>query len=974
MNERRIRFALTSAMVVVAAYGATNRVTLSSTGRGADKRPFSISRVFARGEIKQFALASIDGNALFSQCDVMTRWDDGSLQHAIVSFQADIPAGNTKLNVDFIDSPAKCSLNDNDACDAAALTGEAMAGFNDGNWGASINTEINGISHRADAREMLAAGALRYWLRGPVVTQAIIEDRSPDLNFDWGYRDQTIVVLAGALSPTATTLSLSDTSAVQVGATIRVDSEELQVCARNDRSVTIGIPNTCPSIAGRAQNGTRAAVHQQGAVGRILADANAGDNAGWTNRVIAYTPFNFQRGLAANATTMPVYSTDLLQSLPLPFTIQIGLEQISVCKLAPGQPGTLSFGSSLDKCPNIDGRGINGTKAQAHPDNAPISSPNWRSSWVDAPSNRFKSLHPIFVATFYKDWAGVKIEYILENVWVEKQQDQQYGLTLYSGPNSSQKRLAQTVHHRALTRWRKVFWDGTEPPAVNIDLNFDYLIQSKVVPNFDRSYSVPQNMVVADVNRAKAAGMGDINATGVVYPAMPVAGGRADLGLFTAWDVRYLYTFDSRLLDVVLDAGNVSGYIPVHFRESDPARTFDSGRSVPAFGKPLSADARPAFVSHWLDFGPEAVNPVGLTSHYPGRNLARRLDNWNVDIAHQPNLVFVPYLITGDWYYLEELQFWATRNLLESTNGNCPYCRHDDWAFISESNAETRGLAWGLRSVGHAAYFSPDGTPEKSYFIEKLENNIAIREGVMNVTNGTYFDPDPNSMWSWGRNTAAEGVRNPMKFPHRALGTAASPPPSSGGKACTAESVWMYNLNHITWGHLEELGFTVISGLRREAARNLLQQILDPQYPKELLAAAYIPTRGLSTNCVDPPPFASWADIAANVADTEQVGAMTRWKQGAADPEFGYPPIAMAAASFLSGIVDDLGSGDDAWNWVKSNVVNQNAFNNNPKWALLPRAQGPAPAIVPKRRPVGVAGKKTKKKAQAGSIIAESGF
>ena len=81
----------------------------------------------------------------------------------------------------------------------------------------------------------------------------------------------------------------------------------------------------------------------------------------------------------------------------------------------------------------------------------------------------------------------------------------------------------------------------------------------------------------------------------------------------------------------------------------------------------------------------------------------------------------------------------------------------------------------------------------------------------------------------------------------------------------------------------------------------------------------------------------------------------------------------MAAASFLSGIVDDLGSGDDAWTWIKSQVVNQNAFNNNPKWALLPRAQEPAPTITPRRRPVGVAGKK-KKKAKAEKIMAESGF
>lgn len=961
--QKIIRFALLLSLLVTAAplWGATNRVTISSTGRGTDKRPFSISRVFARGEIKQFALATLEGNPLFSQCDVMTRWDDGSLQHAVVSFIADVPPGNTKLNIDFVDNPVRCSLADNDSCDAAALTAEAMAAFNDGRWGASIDTEVNGQSHRANAREMLAAGAVRYWLRGPVVTQAIIEDRSPDLNFDWGYKDRATAFVAGQLSANATTLLLSDTSDVEPGAILRVDSEEVQICAKNERSVTIGSPDSCPSAAGgRARNGTAAAVHQPGAIARILAPRDSNEAPGWNNRVVAYTPYNFQRGVAANATTMGIYSADLLQSMPLPFTIQIGPEQISVCKIVPGQPGTLSFGKTLDKCPNIEGRGVNGTKAQAHADNQPIFATQWRSDWVEAPSSRFKSLHPIFVATFYQDWPGVKIEYILENVWVEKQQDQQYNLTLNSGQNLNQKRLGQPVHHRALTRWRKTYWDGTEPPAVNVDLNFDYLIQSKVVPNFDRSYTVPQSAIVNDVNRAKGGAMGEINGFGPVYPAMPAAGGRPDLGLFTAWDVRYLYTFDSRLLDAVLDAGHVSGYIPVHFRESDARRTFDSAASVPAFGRPISADSRPAFVTHWLDFGPDAVNPVGMTSNYPGRNLTRRIDNWNVDIAHQPNLVFVPYLVTGDWYFLEELQFWASRNLLESTNGTCAFCRHDSWAFISESNAETRGLAWGLRSVAHAGFFSPDASPEKAYFNEKLDNNIAIREGVLNISNGAFYDPDPASMWSWGRATVAANIPNPLRFPHRVLGVTASPSPDSGGKACIAESTWMVNLNHITWGHIEELGFASIRPMRIEAAKNWLQQILDPQFPKGLLAAAYIPTRGVSSRCVDPPPFTSWSEIVAAVPDTERSAADTRWKAGASDAEFGYPTIGLAAASFLPGIVDDVGSGDDAWTWFKANVANQNAFNANPKWAIIPRpADGaPPPSVTPKRRPASIAKKK----------------
>src|SRR6478735_9995444 len=33
------------------------------------------------------------------------------------------------------------------------------------------------------------------------------------------------------------------------------------------------------------------------------------------------------------------------------------------------------------------------------------------------------------------------------------------------------------------------------------------------------------------------------------------------------------------------------------------------------------------------------------------------------DAAHEPALDFLPYLITGDRFYLEELEFWAEWNL-----------------------------------------------------------------------------------------------------------------------------------------------------------------------------------------------------------------------------------------------------------------------------------------------------------------------
>src|SRR5690606_24571816 len=82
------------------------------------------------------------------------------------------------------------------------------------------------------------------------------------------------------------------------------------------------------------------------------------------------------------------------------------------------------------------------------------------------------------------------------------------------------------------------------------------------------------------------------------------------------------------------------------------------------------------------------------------------------DIAHQPNLVYVPYLVTGDLYYLEELQFWAMYNSFSSNPGyrdNVKGLLHPE---------QVRAQAWGLRTIAEAAYITPDIHPLKSHFMQ----------------------------------------------------------------------------------------------------------------------------------------------------------------------------------------------------------------------------------------------------------------
>ena len=48
-------------------------------------------------------------------------------------------------------------------------------------------------------------------------------------------------------------------------------------------------------------------------------------------------------------------------------------------------------------------------------------------------------------------------------------------------------------------------------------------------------------------------------------------GGRPELGFVEQWATQYLYTFDPQLYTVLLGNGDVSGHVPIHFRESQTA-------------------------------------------------------------------------------------------------------------------------------------------------------------------------------------------------------------------------------------------------------------------------------------------------------------------------------------------------------------------------------------------------------------------
>jgi hypothetical protein len=698
----------------------------------AVNRPFTISRVFALGEIPNFAQARVSGSAVLTQCDVKTRWPDGSLKHALVSFRGTLPA-NGSLTVDFVNQTSGNNTG-HLASTADMLAPSWMSGSPSWNAEVVINggTPVTKNVRTMLGRLAVGAGQVRYWMQGPIVTQVIVEDRTSALSEDFGL------------------------------------------------------------------------------------DAN-------------------------------------------------------------------------------------------------------------------KSLHPIFVLTFYNGWQGVKVEYILENAWTTKLQDQIYALTLRAGATLTDVYTKGSFTHYLKTRWHKTYWSGQDPDhdssgnaTTSIDFNRAHMSYSRAIPNYDPAKRPTSSAISTAIANFNKTDRGDINGYGQYYKVFSTTGGREEIGLYPAWEARYLTTFDPGMYRVVMGNADVSGHIPIHLRESDAAL---GGGTY--FGRVVSLNARPT--------GP-SVTPLATGAD----------SGWRVDLSHQAAFAFIPYILTGDWYWLEELQFWATADGFWGDPRACSYCRNGSMGIVTQPN-QPRGIAWAFRNIAHAAYATPDAdTADKAYFVQLMNNNLGAYEGKLDIQDGA-FNGTPQ--WKFGHDVIApNGDGGKIGLLPDTLGFIVynsscnqSNMASNGvdpAKVSYCDAPWQVNYLNASLGRIVELGFAADKLLAKNSLE-LIHTVLDPAVGNPFLAGAYEAPRTLASNKLW---ISDWATYGDGFLATQR--AKTSWNAVAPssddnNPDNGYPQLARGAASFVTGVTSGGFSGQAAYDWLNTHM-NTSVLNDNPKWAFVPRTTSPA--------------------------------
>jgi len=540
-----------------------------------------------------------------------------------------------------------------------------------------------------------------------------------------------------------------------------------------------------------------------------------------------------------------------------------------------------------------------------------------------------KSLRPMFEVQFWPSIAKTRVRVILEATDTEKIQNQTYDVSVQTGAAAPAQAMSATnVKHNFMSRWSRVFWIGGAPEGLDIDYGLAYLARTKALPNYDASIKLSESTKKATLDAWAGAPKG-LFEKGLWEKDMTVAGGRPDLGPYPKWMVAWLYEGSAALKNVALGQADLAAAWPTHLREGNAAKFADRARSLPALGHPVSGYARPTLAYTSLGYNyTRAADRVNVVGERSG-------NGWVADIAHQPQPFFIPYLLTGEYFYYEQLQFWAGFSLLDTSgNGYGEYCysRNASPEYLAV-NGQLRGIAWGFRMLSEAAWAAADkDQPSWTWLRDAVEDTIVRYEGSRGVVRADNTSR-PDWKWANSRGDCSAGqlkTSNPLRFWHlgnRAYGSTES--------VAIYEAAWQFSFLMYSLNRAHELGFPA-EGLREWYAPFFVGAANHGALTGYHLADYTIPVVDAQTGTF----YSSWDTLHAEYLD---YAAHLRWaptskanSNSSNDLDQGYATAVLTALAATSGLPGSA----TAWDAFAAPHYASWGWGANPKWAILPRSIG----------------------------------
>ena len=274
----------------------------------------------------------------------------------------------------------------------------------------------------------------------------------------------------------------------------------------------------------------------------------------------------------------------------------------------------------------------------------------------------FKTSIPELAMTvfFRPDAEGERQEVVFERgyVWLAGTEADigSYRAVIWQGVD--QVASVDVPHHYLFSRWR---WQS-EPRSIVCEI--EDLHAARLIPPY--AFDATRTPVAVLVPYAPMGLAG-------IYPQMPDAGERPDIGPMTDPQAEYLVTAGDAALAVTMAQAEGAGTCQWHMRDENTCAPIDFKTYPEACWYQSQQQGTP-----FVPIPPGAIK---------------------LDQAHQPALAYLPYLLTGDPYHLETLQFQATWNYGNLSLGYRPHL------------GETRQFAWDTRTLGQCLQVTPEEAP-----------------------------------------------------------------------------------------------------------------------------------------------------------------------------------------------------------------------------------------------------------------------
>lgn len=314
----------------------------------------------------------------------------------------------------------------------------------------------------------------------------------------------------------------------------------------------------------------------------------------------------------------------------------------------------------------------------------------------------------LFDVRLYQGYTRVDVT--VEHPWIDVAPTRTYTYDVAVMDGSRQVFGKLGVVHAPQQRWRKVYWAGGNDPGLVAKMNGTYLMGTRAVPNYKTDIVLYRPGL--DKSATTLAGpQGEILNRGLIDAYMPGVGNYHGIGILPQDHVQWLVTDDPTARSVSMQQADLFGSWPMHYREKN--------LGLPNFlARPLMA-----YTSQRGDTYDKATKIYGQTAYAYCKSLGTTCNDpvsFYPEIgAHQPSEAYLPYLMTGERYYIEEIGFWSSFSCM----GISPPFR--GFSECVPGNVQVRGFGWTMRTLGQCAYIAPDGSDIKAECNRILANNVA---------------------------------------------------------------------------------------------------------------------------------------------------------------------------------------------------------------------------------------------------------